>query len=341
MAMKKENEINMPGKTGINGRWIKWVFILLFVLLFILSAALISFYFDVNKKTDKSYDDKNANILAEFDKSESSLKTYEDENGRTGVINEDGRVIIDAEWDDIYFLKSDRFIVSDRVNGSVRMGIIDIDENFVSPFVFSSFDSVNSEIIKGYVSEENGYMIFDTSGNSISGTIWDEVTSKDGQVLLSRKNDSFSAVFSGKELSFTSADMVRKADGHLIYVKTSDAGLISSLGNEKLSRIADISSEYLEALIVNNKTKISELTEEQYYSSLAENKIFDNCSVNSITSCEMSAKDDLSYIFSATIDYDYKTDDTEIKNIISRISLNIVKNEQGKFVLKSINKTDL
>lgn len=333
-----------------NGKYFKWLLILLCGLLVIMTIALIKFYFEVNKNSPEKKSENAA--VTEFDENENGYKTFENEDGKIGVTDKDGRVVIKPEWNNAFCLGSDRFIVSVNVGGTDKMGIIDIDENIISPFIFNKFEAVspavskNPGIIKGYVSEENGYIIFDSSGNLLNGRIWDDVSETDGQISLTKGNDSFSAMRIGTKISVTSADMIRNADGRLIYVKTKDSTLLTSAETETLSRIMDISSEYLDALMNGKKDTIAGLTEEQYYSALAENNIFDSCNINKIYECTISVNNgknagDDSYVFSSKADYDYIAEDTEIKNIVSEISLNIVKNSQGKFIIRSISKTDL
>jgi len=341
--MKKINKIFVTGKSEKSNRYLKWIFVFLFAVLIALSAALIKFYFDVNKSTEKKEPDHG--IITDFNSSANGYRTFTSEYGGVGVVNDDGRVIVEPEWNSIHFLKADRFIVSQMFNGIEKMGIIDIDDNIITPFIFQSFDPVGQGLVKGYVSEEDGFIIFDVSGNLLSGYKWDSVSLRDDKIILTKDKDTFSAVVSNGHIEIITADMIREADGHLIYFKTEDKKLLSLVNEKKLSEIMNISSIYLDSLIKNDKKTIAGLTEKQYYSALAENNIFDNCSLNNFTTCSISVKensDSFSYVFSAVADYDYKVGDTEIKNIISEISLNIINDEKsGKLILKSINKNEL
>lgn len=223
--MKKINKIFVTGKSEKSNRYLKWIFVFLFAVLIALSAALIKFYFDVNKSTEKKEPDHG--IITDFNSSANGYRTFTSEDGGVGVVNDDGRVIVEPEWNSIHFLKADRFIVSEMFNGIEKMGIIDIDDNIITPFIFQSFDPVGQSLVKGYVSEEDGFIIFDVSGNLLSGYKWDSVSLRDDKILLTKDKDTFSAVVSNGHIEIITADMIREADGHLIYFKTEDEKLLS------------------------------------------------------------------------------------------------------------------
>ena len=138
--MKKINKIFVTGKSEKSNRYLKWIFVFLFAVLIALSAALIKFYFDVNKSTEKKEPDHG--IITDFNSSANGYRTFTSEDGGVGVVNDDGRVIVEPEWNSIHFLKADRFIVSEMFNGIEKMGIIDIDDNIITTFIFQSFDPV-------------------------------------------------------------------------------------------------------------------------------------------------------------------------------------------------------
>ena len=76
------------------------------------------------------------------------------DDGMLGIVDSEGRSVIEPQWDNIYILNSNRFAVQKKINDVLKMGIIDSDENYITPFIYTKFISVDNDYLIGYFENE-------------------------------------------------------------------------------------------------------------------------------------------------------------------------------------------
>ncbi len=325
--------------------YIKLAFVILFCMLAVTAVFLLKFYYDVNKQNNQSYLEQN--IIADFDSNKSNYKIFKSDDGMLGVMNKDDRTIIDPQWNNIYFLNSNRFVVQKKINDVPEMGIIDVDENYTVPFIYKEFISVGKEYLLGYFEDETGFSIFDTSGNLISDQKWLKYSYDDENKLLtvSRENADYTYSVNNKEIILSDIVLKHESDSDDSFEITTnipDADLLNVTEIEKVRTAFNISCDYFESLICNDRTKIEKITNSHYYQSLSSNDFFKDCTINRITgvSVKKSYGENEGYNISAEIDYEYTGKDKVISNLKSKISLSVIY-DGDSMILKSINKEEL
>lgn len=343
--MKKINKINISDKNS-KARWrVKLLFIFLFCILIITLSALIKFYYDVNKYDNQAYLD--SNIITDFSNNKNNYKIIRNDDGMLGVTNKQNRSVIEPQWNNIYFLNSNRFAVQKNINGVLKMGIIDSDENYITPFIYKKFMCIGNDYLIGYFENENGFSLFDTSGNLISNKKWlkYKYDKQNNKLILS--NDYENYVFLSHDEKIICTEIIFENNINSkpelnVKLNINNIELIEQINSNDLSDIFKVICIYFDALTSNDMHDLSKITNEQYYQSLSSNNLFDKCLIKNISevSIEQSATEEFTYILSTVIIYDYMGHEKNIKNLKSLLSLMIIK-DNDSMILKSINKEEI
>lgn len=342
--MKKINKITVADKYNWKKWYVKLIFSILLFIFIISVVILIKFYFDVNKDNgNNSY--PGYNLISSLDTKKSNYKIFAGDDGMYGVKDNEERYIIEPEFNNIYFLNSERFAVQKQVNGRLVIGIIDSEENCISPFIFDNIVSIGKSFLAGYLSDEKGFALLDTSGNIISEKIWTsfEYNEKTDTVKLNSDTGKYSYKFDNNILNCVAIDFSRYVENYTVNYYSENFDIIKNISPEKMYSIYDTACIYLGFLLSGNMNDISSITNEQFFNSLAVNDFFENCRIKKINklNIDFSESDSETYTLSTEITYDYKDDDKTIENLKSLISLSFVNDEKNSVILKSINKEEL
>ncbi|MEE0185400.1 MAG: WG repeat-containing protein [Oscillospiraceae bacterium] len=341
--MKKINKINISDKNNKMNWHIKLMFIFLFCTLVVMLAALIKFYYDVNKENNQAYLD--SNIITDLSTDKTNYKIIRNDDGMLGIVDSEGRSVIEPQWDNIYILNSNRFAVQKKINDVLKMGIIDSDENYITPFIYTKFISVDNDYLIGYFENETGFSVFDTCGNLITDKKWLKYQYDKDNKKLTLSNDSGDYIFlnDNNKIICSEIKFSRKIKSEInITFDVNNAELIEQINSDNLFDIFNIMCTYFEALTSNNMEEIKKITNDQYYSSLSLNNFFNNCEIKNISNVKIEKfiSEECTYILSVEVIYDYKNHEKNIKNLKSLLSLTVIK-DGDSMILKSINKEEL
>ena len=341
--MKKINKINISDKNNKMNWHIKLMFIFLFCTLVVMLAALIKFYYDVNKENNQAYLD--SNIITDLSTDKTNYKIIRNDDGMLGIVDSEGRSVIEPQWDNIYILNSNRFAVQKKINDVLKMGIIDSDENYITPFIYTKFISVDNDYLIGYFENETGFSVFDTCGNLITDKKWLKYQYDKDNKKLTLSNDSGDYIFlnDNNKIICSEIKFSRKIKSEInITFDVNNAELIEQINSDNLFDIFNIMCTYFEALTSNNMEEIKKITNDQYYSSLSLNNFFNNCEIKNISNVKIEKfiSEECTYILSVEVIYDYKNHENNIKNLKSLLSLTVIK-DGDSMILKSINKEEL
>lgn len=341
--MKKINKINISDKNNKMNWHIKLMFIFLFCTLVVMLAALIKFYYDVNKENNQAYLD--SNIITDLSTDKTNYKIIRNDDGMLGIVDSEGRSVIEPQWDNIYILNSNRFAVQKKINDVLKMGIIDSDENYITPFIYTKFISVDNDYLIGYFENETGFSVFDTCGNLITDKKWLKYQYDKDNKKLTLSNDSGDYIFlnDNNKIICSEIKFSRKIKSEInITFDVNNAELIEQTNSDDLFDIFNIMCTYFEALTSNNMEEIKKITNDQYYSSLSLNNFFNNCEIKNISNVKIEKfiSEEYTYILSVEVIYDYKNHEKNIKNLKSLLSLTVIK-DGDSMILKSINKEEL
>ncbi len=339
--MKNANKVSVTSKSFRTSKYFRFFIILLLVALVVMSGVLIKMYIEINHE-NSSQNGSGHSIIANMDKNIEEYEIYESDEGFLGISDREKRIIIEPVWEEIIIISENRFIVKKTFGNSSKMGVIDCDSNIVVPMIFDSFSSLSNEFVGGFI--ENGFVLFDKKVQPICTNVWTSYKFSDGIIYLNDDEDEYRGKIANGKFQFIYLGICREAGGMPFEMIMTEQQQINTLGIDNAKRIADIAQGYLLYLISGNEDRISDLTTSQYLSSLLSNAIFADCEIKSITDCRLEITEEKSkdlYSLKMMINYDYSKDDVTVENISSEIIFNMVKDENNRIVLKSINKTEL
>lgn len=341
--MRKISKVSITSKTFRASKYFKFFIMFLLTILVIMSVVLIKMYIEINQENNVP-NGSGYNIITQMDKSIEEYEIYENDEGFLGISDKEGRIIVEPLWEQIFILSENRFIVKKTFGDLPKMGVIDCDSNVIVPMIFESFSSLNNDFVGGFTGNGNEFVLFDKNAVPLSSNVWSDYRISDNIIYLNDENGEYRGKFSDDKFMFIYLGICREADGIPFELVMTEQEQINRLGIENAERIADIAQGYLIYLISGNEDRISDLTTSQYLSSLLSNAIFANCEIKSITDCSLEIieeKSKISYNLKMMINYDYSKDDVTVENISSEITFNMVRDENNRIVLKSINKTEL
>lgn len=343
--MKKINKINISDKTNKMGWHIKLLFIFLFCILIIMLAVLIKFYYDVNNKNNQAYPE--SNIITDLSNDKTKYKIIRNDDGMLGVTDSEDRSVIEPQWDNIYILNSNRFAVQKNINDILKMGIIDSDENYITPFIYSKFISVGNDYLIGYFENETGFSVFDTCGNLITDKKWLKYQYDKENKKLTLSNDYGDFIYLNDNNKIICSEIkllnkINSKEGINIKLDIDNIELIDQVSSDDLFNVFNILCIYFEALNSNNMEEIKQITNDQFYSSLSLNNYFNNCEIKNISDAKIDKfiSEENTYILSLEVIYDYLGHEKNIKNLKSLLSLIITK-DGNSMILKGISKEEL
>ena len=332
------NNINIPITPEKSYIRIRTIIILAFSFMLLVAVTLTDYYSSEGMQplSDNVTDKINDNI--------EDYHVLETENGYYGVADKSERVVIEPVWDNVRILSVERFIVSSEIGGELKTGIIDGNSNAVVPFIFENFKTLNSEYMAGYI-KDSGFILFDRVGNLISDKIWTDYEYSDKVMFLRSDDDEYHLKNTDGNSEYEYISLHRTPGSIPLNIEIDESDEIADIGIYNIERIADITDKYLNYLIAGGTGyNISDITTEQYQSTLSVNDMFRDCNISRIWNFDIEETYENmtpSYNVKVVVEYDYRTSEIELENISSEITLNIVKDENNRLVLKSINKIEL
>lgn len=339
--MKRINKIKISNKYLKTKWYVKLFTTVLIFAIIVMITVLIRFYFYVNKETGSAIPD--GNIIADFDTVKSNYVIFRSDEGLYGVKDVNERQIIKPQWNNIYFLSGGRFAVEQKSGDELSIGIIDSDENHITPFVFKKINLIGKNFLSADFKEKNGFALLDTCGNIISDKVWTsfEYDEKNEIVTLTDDTCSYGYKYENGILICDNVSFSSRIDNYNVSYFTDDRDIIKNISSDKMYSIFNSACIYFSSLISGNTNNISVITNEQFMKSLSTDTLFDNCIIKSIKNLEINNTDNLNeYTFSAEITYDYHDGEKTIENLKSLVSLNFIESDEYAVTLKSINKEE-
>ncbi len=342
--MKKISKIKISGGS-IKTKWYIWLLVaVLACALIVMTAVLTKLYFDVNQDSG-SNPVPDSNIIADFDDVKNNYVIFSGEDGLSGIKDVNGRYIIEPRWNNIYFLCNDRFAVEQKNGNNTEIAVVDSEENFITPFIFRDISLIGSDFLAGNFISQEGFALLDTCGNIILDKIWtdSEYDETSETVTLTNQTGKYSYKYENNLLICTGIAFNSMVSGCDVSCFSDDKTLIEDISPDRMYNMFDSACIYFSSLLSENKTDISEITNEQFIDTLSANSLFRNCTVKNIKNIQIQPDENgsVGYMFSAEVLYNYDGEEVSIENLKSLVSLHFVEDENHKIILKSVNKKEI
>ncbi len=339
--MKRISKIKISDRY-IRTKWYVKLFIAALICILIATIAmLIKFYFDVNKENNSTVPD--GNIIADFDTVKNNYIIFRNDNGLSGVKDTNDRYIIEPRWNNIFFLSDGRFAVQQKKDNDLSIGIIDSEENLITPFIYEKIVSIGKYFIAAYFNNQSGFALLDTKGNCLSDKIWTsfEYDEKSKVVRVNDEIATYGYKYENDILTCTELKLSAKISNFNAEFSMDDLQLLENISADRIYGIFNSSCVYF-SVILGETESSSDITEEMRSNSVSAENLFKNCHIKSIKNISIGYADDESgeYVFSAEILYDYQDGEKSVNNLNSLVSLTFIESEEHTAILKNINKQE-
>ncbi len=334
---------------------IKIIFVILTVILIAFIILIFRFYFSVNIASKK--DDSEISIVNELN---DDFYSFKNDKGLYGVKDSQGHIIIQAKWKKIIQLKNDRFIVSKPDSEKNRFGIIDLNENVIVPFIYSSIASQMDEYLIGKVDngkKPEGYVLFDMHGDTIIEEEWDSCLKKINDKSLSTSENYIQLQkgynvyriqnVNGRGMQMFYIKLQKSISGEKIIIEINDNKPAVSLNSAHImyNELTDNTVKYISALFENNAEDIKGLyIHDDYKNILLEDMAFRGSELRYISDISPSITEEngaVKYMCNVVLMYTSPESiswDGTVTPVNKAASVNIImtKNSNGNLRIESV-----
>lgn len=219
----------------------------LFVVIVILSIGIYSFHASISGNTGDN--STPAEITRKLDVDDEKNRIFEGDGSLYGVVDQNDKVIVEAEWTELEFAGKGLCIASKRIGGRLLTGCIDYEGNIVVPFIYRNINKHINEDYSLYIAEadsDGSCVLYDESFTPLFTQAWDSCSVNGNELTLASGSDTFTYSFGENGLICKSADVSGEALGCGFNMNINSRVLLSKLGSSELKYIAKGVSDYLE-----------------------------------------------------------------------------------------------
>src|SRR5574344_350007 len=169
-------------------------------------------------------------------------------NDKYGIINKDGKQIVEIEYEDVIIASPNRFIVRRNDGDSWSFGVVDSQTNIIIDFIYKYISSYNgaffdcfreseSTLLKDSRHSRERYSYYDEKQELWLNSIGEEIYQGEAKVLsedlLACNKDGKKAVINqkGNKIVNFLYDTIGLLDNYLIVEKDSKVGVLTDTGN--------------------------------------------------------------------------------------------------------------
>ncbi|MBQ7013706.1 MAG: hypothetical protein IJN11_07325 [Oscillospiraceae bacterium] len=279
----------------------------LFIIAILLGIGLTRFYFNVSGNTDNTSDEER---IVEVGKTFSNgMQSFTSSNGLYGLIDEERNIVVEPEWIEILEVTDKMVLVSRRTHGKLQIGGIDYEENVTLPFVFRSIEPVGNHYYIGILSEDDSCVIYHSDFTAAFQDSW-TTAQFENDILQLQRDGSFFSYYIGDEAAvpqFRKARMQCRIAGLPLEWSVSNQTYLSELNDTDLIRINNVVPQYIDMLISNDFSELSQLTTQENMAGLSKMDCFPGFVFEKVDGFSFSSVDRegvRDYDFAFTLQYD-------------------------------------
>jgi hypothetical protein len=199
--------------------------------------------------------------------SNGSLNVFKDVNGKMGVVDKSGEIILEPKWNDMVVLNENRFCVSKTDNSSnLKYGIVDAGGAVICSFNYDRIDFDSNNTI-GIALKNNKFVLMNSDGKLLNKSEWDSVQQCDRTRFVGDKGVSNYKIdiIDGK---ITETLMYEKAKilGYDLKIAAQESGEV--LDKATFDKLNVKSIEVVVAFFKGNMLQLKELCTTEYYASI-------------------------------------------------------------------------
>lgn len=295
----------------------------LIAVLVLLIAAIISFSRDISKNSSNVPDTTSNTVNPD------GHKIIRDENGKYGMSNLNGSVVITPEWEQLKFVNVNFLAATNAAN---RIGILDLDGNIVAPFIFSEMSVWQERYFVARLAESKQYMVYDETFRPLDSTIWDQCMQEEQQLILMQEDDVFYYTYEEDKLSLEKVELTRNSFT-AAYSPSNDPENLSALQ----WRYAANTIEQVIAMIKSQDfSALNTVTDGEHENAVLSGASLKNGKVLRVGDTALlsvqSSKNSISILIQMSISISGK----DISNTVHTLNIVLEKNQQGVWTTTNV-----
>ena len=247
-------------------RHTKLLSIVLIAVLILFIVSIRNFYLDVEKSTQQISGEGEMQLLT---KDSDNYRIYKNDDNKYGVKDPNGKIIIEPEWDMLYFIGDGYVGASKKSRNIITNGILNKDGNIVVPFIYEKLDYITDDLILGTLLNNNGYFLYDTKFESISDKPWDKYVNQFPDFVLYHDQDVFNYNLESS-IKLEKLNLKRNDNLNSINLYCANPNILSQFTCKEWNEIADLVFYFLSAC----KRKDSEAVVSYLHENIRENLSF-------------------------------------------------------------------
>lgn len=289
---------------------------------------------DTTYDTDISSDNSNYRIVGE--------------GGLYGVVDQSHNEVMPCVWDELKFINGDAFIAG-KVSGDIfTYGVINSQQDIISPFVYSNLSEITDNVLACVLSDSGKYIFIDSSGNILIDGFWDdfEYSQEENVIVLKDGSNFCTALIEEDSLNVVSMVINKKLSDKRIAVNIVDSADIPQSDYKTYTKLINTVFNYMTALFEGDDATVLMLAGDELYGSVNFTDL-KNASIIEISEAGACIYSDLAgnVRYTATLNIRYAvtepneqdSDSAIIKS--TAISIEMKRNADGSFKLSSVRKT--
>ncbi len=167
----------------------RFLVIFLVAVILILTAAIVVFHMSVNKETAGG--SESVPYAVNRDDSETESVIFEDDNGLYGLRDENGTIILEAEWAELEPIGDSYFKARLVVRSDSLYGVIDSEGDVVVPFVYDEIEKQSDLIYTAKLAEDGRYYFYDPEFRLLISEAADDFTLEGTFVRIDIDGDEY------------------------------------------------------------------------------------------------------------------------------------------------------
>lgn len=269
-------------------------------------------------------------------------------DGLYGVIDRNGNEIVPCIWEELKFLDDDVFIAAKLSEDSFAYGIINSQQEIISPFVYSGISEVVENVLACTLYDSGKYIFTDNLGNVLIDGCWDDFEySVDENVLILKDGSNFcTALIEEDYLNVVSMVINKKLSDKRIAVNIVDSANIPQSDYKNYTKLVNTVFTYMTALFEGDGDTVLMLAGDELYPSVNFTD-FRNASIIEISEAGSCIYSDsagnvrytatINIRYAVTEPYEEISDSAVIKS--TAVSIELKHSSDGSFKLSSVRKT--
>ncbi|MGN0591940.1 MAG: WG repeat-containing protein [Ruminococcus sp.] len=231
--------------------------VVLFAILILLAAAITMFYIDVNK--DSKGSSTAVSDTAAYSDKKNKSHIFQDENGLYGLMDENGNIILEAEWTALSPIGNRCFMAKLQTRTQDLVGIIDNEGDIVVPFAYRNIEQLTDFLYAAQLDADGKYFFYDADFHLLLSEAWDEYARIDETLHLQKDGDTFIYGL-GATLELIEVDLSRRIRPISFTLQIKDEQLLRIMNRSDWCDMADMLIAYLDAYRRDQLNALEDIT---------------------------------------------------------------------------------